>query len=1032
MRKFFALLVLAMALASCSQVNTLYNARKYFKAAQARPLNANGRPNNQAVEEYTKAIQKCGIILSNEKRDRRTDDALFLMARALYYKGNSAFQAKDQFESLLKGFGDSPFVGESHIYLAKVMREINQKEQSYKVMQEFVLDSQHKKLHPRALMTLAQFSIADKDYLQAQFWLQKILTEYPKSEEYREAFFIFGQNYYIEKDYGASLAEFNKISKDRRIPQQMKLDARYYIAMNQFMLGEYEQCKKTLKKLLKDEVRPEKQSLARVLQARLFLAEGEADKGLAEIESIGKTYPRTQSSAEAQYHLAEYYFYEAQDLEKAGTAYGRVRTEFANSELAEPGQQRSTAVNQLKNKVKLNPESNLQAYVDYCISGAENYFNVFSLPDSALVLYDRLISSREIAVTVRDSVMLEFDAKQAVVDSLELALQALPEPEPEPEPAVQESFETSEDSDEEDVNLDELEAESEPEEHEPETITDLEGGAVTLETEPKGDDTKASEPKPDELESGSEDDGSLESEEPPDLDEEPEELESEVNPDVEDEATPSESETSDTDPDEADPDTEELLGDQEENDPEPTPVSNEADESDAEDVDDPEQEEVEPEPSLDETELDSEPEIEKEVPQDQEEPTAETERIDIPAEPSLPDLQIKDLPGFDLNKPESLAPDSLDFELADEEPQKEAGEEKPVIDEEAEARRQIEAQRKELQRNLTSAKNDLDRVQKRLDALDAVLLRYDRELVPLALFSKATILNKIGPDREQMEAIYADMLEEFPSNKYTNALEDMLAGEPVRLIDPEEEAQEILMEEALGLADSDPSAMISRLEELAASEYPPISLKATFRLAWYYSFELPDTTAAKPYLSKVLEMDRNGEYGSLTARFFDGTKFKFPKDEPADSLAQSDSLATDIEKPDQDEAQDLAEPEMDSEKDDEAPDAQAVDLDGEQNDEPPPQRPEEVSEAELPQEDVIPVSESGGEPPPEQETESSENPEIKTPDEDSPEAADPQELTEPETELQTDLEEEIEEVPEDVEPEHEGENPIDQEDGQAE
>ena len=1011
MRKFFALLVLAMALASCSQVNTLYNARKYFKAAQARPLNANGRPNNQAVEEYTKAIQKCGIILSNEKRDRRTDDALFLMARALYYKGNSAFQAKDQFESLLKGFGDSPFVGESHIYLAKVMREINQKEQSYKVMQEFVLDSQHKKLHPRALMTLAQFSIADKDYLQAQFWLQKILTEYPKSEEYREAFFIFGQNYYIEKDYGASLAEFNKISKDRRIPQQMKLDARYYIAMNQFMLGEYEQCKKTLKKLLKDEVRPEKQSLARVLQARLFLAEGEADKGLAEIESIGKTYPRTQSSAEAQYHLAEYYFYEAQDLEKAGTAYGRVRTEFANSELVEPGQQRSTAVNQLKNKVKLNPESNLQAYVDYCISGAENYFSVFSLPDSALVLYDRLISSREIAVTVRDSVMLEFDAKQAVVDSLELALQALPEPEPEPEPAVQESFETSEDSDEEDFNLDDVEAEPE--------LTD-------------DDDADVSEPQQEELDLTPVDDDSLESEEPPDLDEEPEELESEVNPDVEDEATPSESETSDTDPDEADPETEELLGDQEENDPEPAPVSNEADESDAEDVDDPEQEEVEPQPSLDETELDSEPEIEKEIPQDQEEPTAETERIDIPAEPSFPDLQIKDLPGFDLNKPESPASDSLDIELADEEPQKEAEEEKPVIDEEAEARRQIEAQRKELQRNLTSAKNDLDRAQKRLDALDAVLLRYDRELVPLALFSKATILNKIGPDREQMEAIYADMLEEFPSNKYTNALEDMLAGEPVRLIDPEEEAQEILMEEALGLADSDPAAMISRLEELAASEYPPISLKATFRLAWYYSFELPDTTAAKPYLSKVLEMDRNGEYGSLTARFFDGTKFKFPKDEPADSLAQSDSLATDIEKPDQDEAQDLAEPEMDSEKDDEAPDAQAVDLDGEQNDEPPPQRPEEVSEAELPQEDVIPVTESDGEPPPEQDTESSEHPETETPDEDSPEAADPQELTEPETEPQTELEEEIEEVPDDVEPEHEGENQIDQEDGQAE
>lgn len=266
MRKIVPLLLLALALASCIQVNTLYNARKYFAAAQARPLNANGRPNNQAVEEYTKTIQKCGIILSNPTRDSRTDDALYLMARALYYKGNSSFQAKDQFESLIKGFPESPFFGEAHIYLAKVLRDINRMDDAVKVLQEFILDPRHKKLHPRALLTLADFNIADKDYLEAQYWLGRIITDYPKSSEYREAFFIYGQNYFIQKDYRAALEEFQKIARDRRIPQPMKLEARYYVALNQFMLGEHEQSDKTLRKLLKDELRPEKVSQARVLQ----------------------------------------------------------------------------------------------------------------------------------------------------------------------------------------------------------------------------------------------------------------------------------------------------------------------------------------------------------------------------------------------------------------------------------------------------------------------------------------------------------------------------------------------------------------------------------------------------------------------------------------------------------------------------------------------------------------------------------------------------------------------------------------------
>ena len=78
----FLLLILAVGF-SCGLNNTMYNARKYFRDAQARPLNANGRPTPQAVDEYTKAIKKCGIILSGAK-GKNTDDALYLMARALY------------------------------------------------------------------------------------------------------------------------------------------------------------------------------------------------------------------------------------------------------------------------------------------------------------------------------------------------------------------------------------------------------------------------------------------------------------------------------------------------------------------------------------------------------------------------------------------------------------------------------------------------------------------------------------------------------------------------------------------------------------------------------------------------------------------------------------------------------------------------------------------------------------------------------------------------------------------------------------
>ncbi|MDD3463927.1 MAG: tetratricopeptide repeat protein [Candidatus Cloacimonetes bacterium] len=748
MRKIVPLLLLALALASCIQVNTLYNARKYFAAAQARPLNANGRPNNQAVEEYTKTIQKCGIILSNPTRDSRTDDALYLMARALYYKGNSSFQAKDQFESLIKGFPESPFFGEAHIYLAKVLRDINRMDDAVKVLQEFILDPQHKKLHPRALLTLADFNIADKDYLEAQYWLGRIITDYPKSSEYREAFFIYGQNYFIQKDYRAALEEFQKIARDRRIPQPMKLEARYYVALNQFMLGEHEQSDKTLRKLLKDELRPEKVSQARVLQARLMLARGEGEKGLAEIEDIMKVYPRTQSSAEAQYHLGEYYFYELRDLDKAGTAYNKVRTEFSNSELAEPGQQKATAVTQLKTKPGFDPTNNLQQFVDYHITAAENYFSVFSLPDSALLMYQRIIDSRDSLQTLRDSLAVKLDAKQSLADSLGQALAALPEPVlPDSTAVVADSLTVVADAP---MVADSLSI--------PGLEMELNDSADSLGT---ADTMTFAETEADSLRVGEFEPGQ--------------------------EALPDSLGFPDMDP--------ELYA--------------EAD-------------------SLGLPELD----------------------LEVPAE-------ADSLAGID---EQEKAPDP-------------------------------EEQRRQLQQRLSAAETDLNQTRDRLEAMDALFVRYDRELTPMALFSQANIHSRTGPDRPRMEEIYSDMLTRFPNNKYTNAMDDLLAGETVRLIDPDEEAQELLLDRAFGMAESEPDSMLVILNELAASDYLPISLKANYRLGWFHTFEVPDTTAAKPYLDKVLELERTGEYGSMTSRFYDGRNFKLRSgDELPDSLAVADSL----------------------------------------------------------------------------------------------------------------------------------------------
>jgi len=204
-------------------------------------------------------------------------------------------------------------------------------------------------------------------------------------------------------------------------------------------------------------------------------------------------------------------------------------------------------------------------------------------------------------------------------------------------------------------------------------------------------------------------------------------------------------------------------------------------------------------------------------------------------------------------------------------------------------------QRKKLEQSLTTLQAELKNNQDRLAALDEILDRFDREIIPLALFSQACVYQKIPGGNEQMQALYNRMQEEYPANKYTRALENMLAGKPIRLIDPREEEQYLLLDKALGYAETYPDSMLIILNELVNSDYPEIKLKANFRLGWYYTFEARDTTAAKPYLAKVLEYDSDTEYTTITAKFFDGKNFQLNRfDQLLLSFTESDSLREEL------------------------------------------------------------------------------------------------------------------------------------------
>ncbi|MCD8479975.1 MAG: tetratricopeptide repeat protein [Candidatus Cloacimonetes bacterium] len=113
----------------------------------------------------------------------------------------------------------------------------------------------------------------------------------------------------------------------------MKMEAQYYIALNQFELGDYDSALRNTRSLIRNEIRPDKLAAARVLYGRALLAEGRIEDGLFELDDVTKKYPRTEQAAEAYYHWGAYLYFREGKIDAAIPHLNKVRTEFTNSPL---------------------------------------------------------------------------------------------------------------------------------------------------------------------------------------------------------------------------------------------------------------------------------------------------------------------------------------------------------------------------------------------------------------------------------------------------------------------------------------------------------------------------------------------------------------------------------------------------------------------------------------------------------------------------------------------------------------------------
>lgn len=415
------IVMIASLFAGCSYDNTMYNARKYFKAAQARALTQAGKPTPQAIDEYTKTIKKCGYILTEKKNSKDADDALFLLAQALYFKGNGQYQARDQFYSLVNNFPQSPYVPESIMFIAQINRQINENQEAENILTNFVREQDKAKWHPQAMSLLADFALQDKDLSEAEYWLDRLITQFPKTKQGKEAPLLLGKIYYEKQDYKEAIKQFNRILSTRGVQYTLKLDARYNIAVCYLMLDSIKQSHALTKKLLKDETRPERIPHNNLLLGRVLLAMDKVKETDELFTTIVKTNGKTPIAAEAYYWLAEYYYFQMNDILKALDHYNKAKTESNASAFNAIATQKHAALIARNQNAKVLPSPNPQLFVETRLAIAEDYYTVFNQEQTAFAVIDS-ISLAPLSLQIKiDSLSVKRETLLVSLDTLLVA-----------------------------------------------------------------------------------------------------------------------------------------------------------------------------------------------------------------------------------------------------------------------------------------------------------------------------------------------------------------------------------------------------------------------------------------------------------------------------------------------------------------------------------------------------------------------------------------------------------------------------------
>lgn len=313
------LLACCLAISACVYFNTFYNAKKSFHEAEkerhkheetyadwafdrAGPELQRQR-SMQADQLYDKAVRKASKVLDQYKESDLVDDAMFLIGRAYYWRGEY-LNAQESFRDLETFFPSSPYVDQARYWRARCLEEqrIDDQAQSlYRVL----FDEAEEKIAVQAGLHLAEMAHDREDYVAAMREYRATLEAFPKSAVRAQLWLRLGEALMALED--PTRLDEALVAFDEVLQADPNADQKYRAQLNSgrtlYAMGAEDEALDTYVSLLGEGRFRRFEGRTRLLIGEWYQGRRLLDEALTEYEQVRNDFPQTPSAAMALYRI---------------------------------------------------------------------------------------------------------------------------------------------------------------------------------------------------------------------------------------------------------------------------------------------------------------------------------------------------------------------------------------------------------------------------------------------------------------------------------------------------------------------------------------------------------------------------------------------------------------------------------------------------------------------------------------------------------------------------------------------------------